>query len=102
MSYSGRALFPDDEPKAKLLARRLNPPRPVGSYSTEQFLTWAAENNKPSRPIGYFEQNPPAQGPTQPPIAKPSIPTHPIARQMTVDEQQSLDRLLAIKPPEIA
>jgi hypothetical protein len=47
----------DDEPtQAQLLRRRSQPPpRKAGQMSWDEFQAWAAANNKPTRPIGFFE-----------------------------------------------
>ena len=69
-SYSAPYLFPDEPPQNELLRRRLQPPsRKAGWMSFDEFLTWAAANNKPPRPIGYFEQNPPGQSSSPRPTA---------------------------------
>jgi hypothetical protein len=41
-------------------------PRQRGQFSYAEFLIWAAENNKSDRPVGAFEHQPPARGPTKP------------------------------------
>jgi hypothetical protein len=74
------------------------PARLPGQFSYAEFLAWAATNSKPGRPIGRFEHNPTRHNTNQPaPIAKPPSFEHPITRQMTENEQQSLDRLLELK-----
>ena len=67
-------------------------------FTFDQFLTWAAENNKPDRPVGAFEQNPPAKGPAKPPPTKTRI-TYPLARDLSEAEKSSLVRCSTIEPP---
>jgi len=94
-SYSAPYLFPDEPPQNELLRRRLQPPsRKAGWMSFDEFLTWAAANNKPPRPIGYFEQNPPGQSSSPPPLVK-----NPRTTELT-DETllASLDRVSKTPP----
>lgn len=39
------------------------PARKLGQLTYGEFLEWAAANNKPPRPIGRFETNPPPLSP---------------------------------------
>jgi hypothetical protein len=56
MKYSGRSLFPNEPDRWQLQRRRLlPPPRKAGQYTYDQFLQWAADNGKKTRPIGFFE-----------------------------------------------
>ena len=86
---------PEVEPtQQELLQRRLQPPQlRLGWMTFTEFLEWAAANNKPSRPIGYFEHNPSGQAPEPRQRAKLSVP---LPRQMSEAETQSLDRLLDV------
>ena len=93
--YDDKLLFPIEPNQADLTRRRLQPPsRKAGWMSFDEFLTWAAANNKPPRPIGYFEQNPPGQSSSPPPLVK-----NPRTTELT-DETllASLDRVSKTPP----
>jgi len=79
--------------RTKLLRRRLTaPPLKLGCMTFDEFETWAAANNKPTRPIGFFEQNPSGQAPPTP-KHEPHSFSHPTSRALSNDEQTSLQRL---------
>ena len=60
MAGADRNGFKLEPPASDLLRRRINPPSPGnGQFSFDEFLQWAAANNKPARPIGYFESRKP-------------------------------------------
>jgi len=59
-AYADGNGFKPEPPAKDLLRRRINPPPPSnGQFSFDEFLQWAAANNKSARPIGYFESREP-------------------------------------------
>ena len=90
--------------QAELLRRRSHPPpRKSGWLSYDEFLAWAAANGKPTRPIGFFEQNP-----TRHTTAPDKLPRNPMGqhepdlrpRPINDQEKASLEKCLATERPE--
>jgi len=87
-------------------AGRLRAPvRKTGWMSYSEFITWAAANGQPARPIGRFEKNLPANLPVAAPRPKTADelfpdPTRAPARELNAQEMASLARCLSTKPEE--
>jgi hypothetical protein len=105
MSDLDRLITPEWIKKHPKAAGRLRSPvRKAGWMSYAEFITWAAANGKPARPIGRFEKDLPANLPVPTPKPRPDEmfpdPTMTPARELNAEEMASLARCLTTKPEE--